>query len=582
MNKRILGGLAVAAMLAGGLALSSGGSASAVVQEEGPQVCYDQTPFQEWKFKKTVTTPAVEEVSHIEYRWDIETRTEILEYKYVKETRERSRDYIEVNGWQRYSFTGNWESNETPPPGPSINPGSWQANTASDPHGIGQEGAYYRSNGNSGNGDWFYLERTTETTLGEWGPWSEWTVWNNGSTTRWEPQGFTEEGDHDGNGNNGTFDRDYRYVPTGQTRSYSPKQYTAWTPAGSTEWSKDNTAPADTTTTKYVNKQSEKVVTVEAQPESSVTLYYNGGAVSETDANIYGTNNDLDRSWVKFGERTNPGEPFEVPCPIPPSSLGLTYNQDCAPDPTNTWRVRPTGVNQEVKWELFQDGDSIGSGAMNPGDGETVVEVPRKQPSTAILKFDSDGNGSLDKQTVKASGPDLTFSTNPEKCVAPPPEVDKTDWVGEPKCGESSYVQTRTVTTTPFVWDGKAWVPGEPVVTVKERTVEVEEVEPCPTTPPFVPPFVPPTEPPVTPEPPVTTAPTTTTTTEVAAQLPPTQVPTSTAPAAAPAPAPTVPAAALPATGSNSSGLTALIALLVTSLGGAAMMLSRRGRNVTS
>lgn len=60
--------------------------------------------------------------------------------------------------WQRYSYNGPWESNTEAPPFPSD---KWQANTQSDPHGIGVPGAYFRSNGNSGRGDWFYLEAVT-------------------------------------------------------------------------------------------------------------------------------------------------------------------------------------------------------------------------------------------------------------------------------------------------------------------------------------------------------------------------------------------------------------------------------------
>jgi len=57
--------------------------------------------------------------------------------------------------WQRYSWTGGPHTSDDAPGFPS---GDWQANTQSDPHGIGHAGAYFRSNGNSGNGDWFYLE----------------------------------------------------------------------------------------------------------------------------------------------------------------------------------------------------------------------------------------------------------------------------------------------------------------------------------------------------------------------------------------------------------------------------------------
>lgn len=60
--------------------------------------------------------------------------------------------------WQRYSHKGGWDSNTEPPPFPSDD---WQANVQGDPHGVGHAGAYFRSNGNSGNGDWFYLEAVT-------------------------------------------------------------------------------------------------------------------------------------------------------------------------------------------------------------------------------------------------------------------------------------------------------------------------------------------------------------------------------------------------------------------------------------
>ncbi|KQS97316.1 hypothetical protein [Cellulomonas sp. Leaf395] len=58
--------------------------------------------------------------------------------------------------YQRYSWIGGpWESDEAPEFGDGSN---WQANVQGDPHNVGQAGAYFRSHGNSGNGDWFYLE----------------------------------------------------------------------------------------------------------------------------------------------------------------------------------------------------------------------------------------------------------------------------------------------------------------------------------------------------------------------------------------------------------------------------------------
>lgn len=57
-------------------------------------------------------------------------------------------------GWQRYSYNGPWGSNVAP-----AFPGNlWQANVKGDPQNVGVAGAYFRSHGNVGNGDWFYLE----------------------------------------------------------------------------------------------------------------------------------------------------------------------------------------------------------------------------------------------------------------------------------------------------------------------------------------------------------------------------------------------------------------------------------------
>jgi LPXTG-motif cell wall-anchored protein len=63
-------------------------------------------------------------------------------------------------GWQRYSYTGAYKEVGAPPfPGDN-----WQANTASDPHKVGVEGAYFIDKGNQGLGDWFYLQAVAEVT----------------------------------------------------------------------------------------------------------------------------------------------------------------------------------------------------------------------------------------------------------------------------------------------------------------------------------------------------------------------------------------------------------------------------------
>jgi hypothetical protein len=72
--------------------------------------------------------------------------------------------------WQRYSYKGQWDSNTEAPPFPD---NRWQDNVAGDPHQIGVAGAYFKSQGNSGNGDWFYLEWVAAVTKVQTNPGQE-------------------------------------------------------------------------------------------------------------------------------------------------------------------------------------------------------------------------------------------------------------------------------------------------------------------------------------------------------------------------------------------------------------------------
>jgi len=56
--------------------------------------------------------------------------------------------------WQRYSWTGGPVEEGVTPSFPSAD---WQPNVKGDPHDVGHAGAYFRSHGGAGNGDWFYL-----------------------------------------------------------------------------------------------------------------------------------------------------------------------------------------------------------------------------------------------------------------------------------------------------------------------------------------------------------------------------------------------------------------------------------------
>ncbi|HYN33112.1 MAG TPA: LPXTG cell wall anchor domain-containing protein [Ilumatobacteraceae bacterium] len=239
LKRVIVGGALAAVALSGTLAFASAGATALGGRTTivAPEVCYERVPTTEYQFvRPTFTT---------QYRWDIQTRTEKFEYKYVKETRERRRGSAEA----------------------------------------------------------------------AWGDWSAWTIWNNGSTTRWEADGYTNEGDHDGNGDNGTFDRDYRYVKVvpNLTRSYNPKQYTAWTSAGSTPWGTSSTPPANTETTQYVNKQTDP--NVAGPPEFSGWLTTNTPPAGA--------------GWVPATPATRPGPDKQgerIACP-PPVTPEPTYTE---------------------------------------------------------------------------------------------------------------------------------------------------------------------------------------------------------------------------------------------------------------
>lgn len=81
---------------------------------------------------------------------------EVTAEAYDETVAEAYDEEVSPAGWQRYSWTGGPIAEDAD--APAFPSDDWQANTASDPHGVGVEGAYFRSNGGSGKGDWFYLE----------------------------------------------------------------------------------------------------------------------------------------------------------------------------------------------------------------------------------------------------------------------------------------------------------------------------------------------------------------------------------------------------------------------------------------
>lgn len=162
MRKYLIGVLIAVLIAVGLVALTSHFSASATEGDEEcvPKDAWTETtdwlkdpPNPETEFWEIVDTRTVvdreEKVEYspwIKYRLDgdwvlIEERTQTI--------------VISEGYWQRYSYNGRWDSNTEAPvfPGPN-----WQKNVKGDPHDIGVEGPYFRSHGNHGKGDWFYLD----------------------------------------------------------------------------------------------------------------------------------------------------------------------------------------------------------------------------------------------------------------------------------------------------------------------------------------------------------------------------------------------------------------------------------------
>lgn len=82
--------------------------------------------------------------------WD-----ETVKDAYDETVKEAWDEVVEEAYIQRYSWTGGPHESDDPPVFPNDH---WQANVEGDPHGYGHQGAYFVSNGNSGKGDWFYLD----------------------------------------------------------------------------------------------------------------------------------------------------------------------------------------------------------------------------------------------------------------------------------------------------------------------------------------------------------------------------------------------------------------------------------------
>ena len=497
MNKRILGGLAVAAMLAGGLAITSGTATAVVKDREGPQVCYEQIP--QFQYSRTVMAPAVKEAFYQVYSYVKTVQDYRTQHFFAKYTRIKTQTYNEgipgvpavpaVDGtWQNFSpnvvngpFVGR-------PAHPYDAGGTWSDVKKLPTGHAGVDGLYSTSDG-TGNGSWFYRVAGTPEipailgTPGGWsdwsayGPWTQWFDGNNPTHTSWEdgtaPLGSpAQHGEGTGAPEAAPGVRWYRQwqaQDTGIIRQVADGTHQ--------EFSGDVKAPLGESWV-LLDGYPKKVITVVGVPAFDTTYYFSDeGDTSELADSNWTANDALHEQWTQIDDRDVDGE--RTPCKEQPTNY--TTDREVAEPCTKIGQTKTpvTVYAQDWTYELMKDFEWVAEKV-----GKEVV--------------------------AKTYVRDLTAE---EKAKCP--------------------VEETTTTTAP-----------------PETTQPLTEVV-------ALPPIQAPTG--------------------VVAGFPPTQAPTTTAPA----PVGTIPVAGLPATGSNGTGVAALIALLVTSLGGAALLVARR-RNVTT
>jgi hypothetical protein len=492
-------GLMVVATLLGSLAITSGG-ATAGTQTEEPVACYEQVPYQEYTYSKTVSTPT----TVTEYRWDIETRTEQFKDLIEKETRTRTWN---AGVWQNFSPNNDQGPFEGPPSWPTDPRGTWQHQDKSIPGGHeGPDGVYQRG---SGNGSWFYRA------AGSWSAWGPWTDWPDAGPL---PDDGRDRGPLPHASGDG-WERQYRYVVVGQISV----GYTSWVPAGSTPWGTSNTRPADTETTQYINAQTRQVA---GAPTVTTVLYNDGAWTTET----------LGDPWMKIDERTSFRNGEQIPCDEKPDpTVERTSTSTCAPAGSTAATVTTTTttteyvLNDDFEWVLGTPVVKT-STSYRPLTEEEANDpdcAPAPEVTTTEWK---DGTFACGDTTVTQT---RTVTTTPYTWVPSDMEDDE-----EPQVEAVARIEAKPVFGS---WELDT-ENAKSVTETRTRKLTSDEIVPCPTVPPLVP----------------------TTAVEAASQPPAAPQPPAAAPTTTQAPTAAAPAASLPSTGGSSltMALVALVVLL--------------------
>lgn len=307
MKQRAGMSLLILTLLLGVLGFVPGASAGATQEEVSPEsVCRE--PIVQYRYSKAI--PAVEEVSHQEYRYSRPTTVPEEQFKTQYEVDKFTRERSKVTTTQHYSYTGGKRPFWEPPSWPGDD-GDWQANTTHEPHQGVTSGLHYT--GNPLSASWFYFDVTTS-----WSAWSTPARWPGNTHQAWVDVVPAENWQH--HASNSTWQREWTVYPTGATKQVSTGFINVPGPDEVTGWLTE--PPAGEGWTQIDEK---KVIDVEYV--AGYTVYYLSGGeptLDLTEANWTTDVVDL-QVWTLVDERTIDGDP--IPCfeiEVTPSCGGIT------------------------------------------------------------------------------------------------------------------------------------------------------------------------------------------------------------------------------------------------------------------
>lgn len=405
----------------------------------------------------------------------------------------------EVVTYQRWSYTPSTAVMGTP----LTSPGDWEKDSKTKP-GDDPVGVTFQK-GNGHNASWFYWEKTVKAAYDD--PSTQ--VSNNDAVAA-----KTNHVDVTVNGvvvkdvDFGTsFSGTYPFV-AGQSNTYKVRVRAYDDPDGSKGWSKNFTGTVEGcaipikpgVTLSYSVSCGSITLTTDNNPAVPATWYYglqgkvdgvrvvsavqkgpgtntgtktfaedsNGGSVT-VDVSVYAaTEQDLlPAEWPNL--TTVKQVSVSTDCKPNPDAvkMNLTYMTGCAPDTTNTWRIRNES-DKPVPFDLYYAGQSVAVASGIAPVGDTLIDLPRTD-ATAILKWGGGDSGFIAGQVTKASGKDEVS----QKCSPQPADVTTYgDWTGAPTCNNPSVLQTRDVFTATAAWVEGEWKYGTPVLTGTETATE--------------------------------------------------------------------------------------------------------------